>query len=71
MQATLSANGALALVVDGRQVAEGKAAGPIPQQPKAGLSVGKAGIGAVGEYESPDAFNGKITNVSVKATAGK
>ena len=61
----------MALLVDGKQVAEGKAAGPIPQQPKAGLWVGKAGKSTVGEYESPDAFEGKITNVSVKTTAAK
>jgi hypothetical protein len=71
VQATLHADGALALLVDGKQVAEGKAPGPIPQQPRAGLLVGKAGPGVVGEYESPDTFNGKITNVSVKAIAGK
>ena len=37
VQATLHADGALALLVDGKQVAEGKAPGLIPQQPKAGL----------------------------------
>ena len=43
VQATLHADGALALLVDGKQVAEGKAAGLIPQQPRAGFSVGTAG----------------------------
>jgi arylsulfatase A len=71
VQATLHEDGALALLVDGKQVAEGKASGPIPQQPKAGFLVGKAGPGVVGEFESPDPFNGKITDVSVKATGGK
>jgi len=71
VQATIHADGALALLVDGKQVAEGKAPGPIPQQPKAGLWVGKTGAGAVGEYETPDPFDGKITNVNVKATAEK
>ena len=61
----------MALLVDGKQVAEGKAAGPIPQQPRAGLSVGRAGKASVGEYDSPAAFDGKITNVRVKATDGK
>ena len=68
VQATLHEDGALALMVDGKQVAEGKAAGPIPQQPRGGFSVGSASFGPVGEYETPDAFNGTITNVSVKAT---
>ena len=69
VQATLHADGALALLVDGKQVAEGKAAGLIPQQPKAGLSVGMAGRGAVGDYVAPNPFNGKVTNVRVKTTA--
>jgi arylsulfatase A-like enzyme len=69
VQATLHADGALALLVDGKQVAEGKAAGLIPQQPKAGFSVGMAGHGAVGDYTTPDPFDGKVSNVRVKATA--
>lgn len=71
VRATLHADGALALLVDGKQVAAGKAAGPIPSQPKAGFFVGKAGRGAVGDYEVPNAFAGKITNVRVNAEAGK
>jgi hypothetical protein len=71
VQATIHDDGALALLVDGKSVAEGKASGPIPSQPKAGLFVGKSGNGAVGEYETPDAFSGKISNVNVKATEGK
>ncbi len=71
VQATLHEDGALALLVDGKQVAEGKAAGPIPQQPKAAFSVGTAGRAAVGEYVAPNRFDGKITNVRVKATAGR
>jgi hypothetical protein len=39
------------------------------QQPRAGFSVGTAGRGAVGNYVTPDPFNGKITNVRVKTTA--
>ena len=61
----------MALSVDGKQVADGKAGGPIPQQPRAGLFVGKSGRGAVGDFESPNAFDGKISNVRVKAGAGK
>ncbi len=69
VQATLHEDGALALLVDGKPVAEGKAAGLIPQQPRAGFWVGKAGPGAVGDYQTPDPFDGKVTNVRVK-TAG-
>ncbi len=69
VQATLHADGALALLVDGKQVAEGKAAGLISQQPRAGFSVGTGGRGAVGNYTAPDPFKGKVTNVRVKTTA--
>ena len=71
VQATLHEDGALALLVDGKQVAEGKAAGLIPQQPRAGLSVGTAGTAAVGEYAAPNPFQGKVTNVRVKAAGAK
>jgi arylsulfatase A-like enzyme len=70
VQATLHENGALALLVDGKQVAEGKAPGLIPQQPRAGFSVGSAtGRATVGAYATPSPFQGKITNVRVKTTA--
>jgi len=69
VRATLHEDGALALLVDGKQVAEGKAAGLIPQQPKAGFSVGTAGRGPVGDYVTADPFKGKLTNVRVKTTA--
>jgi len=69
VQATLHKDGGLALLVDGKQVAAGKADGLIPQQPRAGFSVGTAGRGPVGDYVAPNPFNGKITNVRVKTTA--
>jgi len=69
VQATLHEDGALALLVDEKQVAQGKAAGLIPQQPRAGFSVGMAGLGAVGNYVAPDPFHGKVTNVRVKTAA--
>jgi arylsulfatase A len=65
IQATLHADGAMSLSVDDKEVAAGKAAGPIPQQPKAGLFVGKANRGAVGEFDLPDAFNGTVTDVRI------
>jgi arylsulfatase A-like enzyme len=71
VQATLGEDGTMALLVDGKPVAEGKAAGPIPQQPRGGFSVGKAGVGAVGDYETPNAFHGTVTNVTVKTTKGR
>jgi arylsulfatase A len=68
VRATLGADGALTLWVDGKPVAEGKVAGPIQQQPRAGLTVGAAGNAAVGDYALPNPFKGKVTNVSVKST---
>ena len=69
VQATLHDGGAMALLVDGRQLAEGNAGGLIRQQPQAGLTVGSAGQVAVGEYQVPNSFKGKVTSVRVKAAA--
>jgi hypothetical protein len=69
VQATLHGDGALALVADGKQVAQGKAAGLITQQPRAGFSVGRAEFAAVGDYVTPNPFQGKVNNVRVKVTA--
>jgi arylsulfatase A len=69
VQATLRENGALALLVDGKQVAAGKAAGVIQEQPKAAFSVGSAGRAAVGNYTAPNPFPGKVSNVRVKTIA--
>jgi arylsulfatase A-like enzyme len=69
VQATLHEDGAMALSVDGKQVAEGTANGLIRQQPGAGLTVGSSGKAAVGDYTAPNPFEGKVTNVRVKATA--
>lgn len=71
VKATLQEDGAMTLSVDGKQVAVGKAAGPISQQPKAGFFVGKSGGKAVGDFEAPATFSGKVTNVQVQATAAK
>jgi arylsulfatase A-like enzyme len=69
VQATLHKGGAVALLVDGKQVAEGRAAGLIQQQPRAGLSVGTAGHATVGDYVAPNPFQGKVSNVRVKTAA--
>ncbi|HEV2972560.1 MAG TPA: sulfatase-like hydrolase/transferase [Pirellulales bacterium] len=69
IQAALRQDGAMTISVDGKQVAEGMANGLIRQQPGAGLTVGSSGKAAVGEYTAPNPFEGKVTNVRVKATA--
>ena len=71
VRATLGQDGAMALGVDGKQVAEGKAAGPIAQQPRAGFSVGKAQGRPVGDFDAPGTFAGNISDVRVQATSTK
>ena len=66
VQASLQTDGALALIVDGKQVAAGQAGGLISQQPRAGLTVGDTGRSAVGDYATPNPFKGKVINVSIK-----
>jgi hypothetical protein len=70
VEATLHGDGAMALSVDGKKVAEGKAPGGlIMEQPKAGLFVGATGKAVVGDYTAPFTFAGKISNVRVKTAA--
>jgi arylsulfatase len=69
VQATLGEDGAMALLVDGKKVATGKAAGLISQQPRAAFTVGKSSNSAVGEYEPPAEFDGTVSKVHVKAAA--
>jgi hypothetical protein len=72
LKATIQKDGALALFVDGQQVAEGKAGGPIPRQPVVSFIVGSAAAdGEVVQYPMSNVYAGKITNVNVKVTAQK
>jgi arylsulfatase A len=71
IQASLSAAGNLKLLVNDAEVAEGKAPGPIPQQPKAAFLVGQSGPNAVADYETSSTFHGKVTNVRVFTEAPK
>jgi arylsulfatase A len=71
VEGTLGAGGAMALSVNGKQVADGTGPGLIGQQPGVGLSVGQSQEGAVGDYKPPFTFAGKITNVQVKTAAPK
>jgi len=65
VQASLLSDGKLKLLANDTLVAEGKAAGPIPQQPKAPFLVGQAGPNAVADYETSSTFQGRVTNVRV------
>jgi arylsulfatase A len=69
VHAKLAPDGALALLVDGKQVADGKAGGLIPRQPRAAFTVGKAGNGAVADYADSTSVNEKVSNVEVKTVA--
>jgi hypothetical protein len=51
------------LYVDGERVAEGKSTGLLTKDPAQGLEIGADLGGAVGEYESPNAFTGIIDEV--------
>ena len=65
VEAQLAAEGRITLSVNGRQVAEGRAPGLIAAQPARGLTVGSDG-GSVGDYTGPNAFTGKIENVTLR-----
>jgi len=66
VQAQLAADGQITLSVNDKPVAKGKASGPIDAQPGRGLSIG-ADNGTVGDYSGPNAFDGKVENVTVRA----
>jgi hypothetical protein len=65
VEARLAAEGRITLLVNGRQVAEGRAPGLIAAQPARGLTVGRDS-GPVGGYSAPNAFTGKIENVTLR-----
>jgi arylsulfatase A-like enzyme len=66
IEASVDAAGQVKLTVDGKQVGEGKLASLIDRRPGEGLTVGNDGGAPVGEYTAPHAFEGKVTNVTVK-----
>jgi arylsulfatase len=63
--ASLAADGAITISVDGKTVATGQAPGLIAAQPARGLSVG-LNYRSVGDYAAPNPFTGKIENVKVQ-----
>ena len=64
--AALAKDGKLTLGVGGKEVASGKAPGPIPATPIDGLEVGRDEKGAVGEYDAPNPFPGRIESVRIE-----
>jgi arylsulfatase len=67
--ASLARDGSLRLIVDGRDVASGKAPGLLPKMPADGLQVGRDLKGAVGDYSTPFSFEGKIQSVVLELGA--
>ena len=55
----------MTLAIDGRTVAQGKAAGLISRQPMEDFCVGHDNRMAVGEYVAPARFNGTIKNLKI------
>ena len=53
------------------EIARGKAPGPLSRMPIDGLEVGQDLKGAVGEYEVPFAFKGKLKAVTIELVQEK
>ncbi len=61
LEGQLAKNGAVTLRIDGKPVAQGSTPGPLSSMPLDGLQVGRDLKGAVGEYDEPFAYPGKLT----------
>lgn len=66
VEAKLTADGKVTLLVDNQVAVEGKAEASIKGQPAEGLTIGNDGRGAVGEYTAPNQFAGKVEKVTVQ-----
>ena len=62
---SLKRDGTIAVIIDGRKAVGGKAPGSM-KMPVDGLQVGRDSQGAVGQYNAPFAFSGKITQVAIE-----
>ena len=67
LEAHLRTEGTMTLAVNGAVVAQGKAPGLFAQQPAEGLSIGEDTQVAVGDYQAPFSFKGKVENVKIEA----
>ena len=65
LEARLTKDGTMTLLVSGKSVATGKAPGLIQVQPQDGLSIGEDTQSAVGNYAPPHPLAGKVENVRV------
>jgi arylsulfatase A len=69
-EARLAADSAMTLLINGKKVAEGKAAGLLPVQPAENFCVGFDDKEPVADYGKPARFKGSIENLKV-STDGK
>ena len=60
LDGSLAKNGATHLSLNGKQIAKGKTPGAMTSMPVDGLQVGADTGGAVGDYQAPFAFGGKV-----------
>jgi arylsulfatase len=65
VEAKLGPDGGISILVDGKPVATGRAAGLIAAQPARGLTVG-LNYKSVGDYTPPNSFAGKIERATVQ-----
>jgi arylsulfatase len=66
LEARLEKDGRMALLVDGKTVAEGKAPGPVAGEPGDSLQIGADLIKPVGEYAVPNPFAGTIRRIRLE-----
>ena len=66
IDARLDENGQMNLLINGESAATAKAPGAIPGMPSDGLDVGADRGAAVGPYQTPNPFSGKIASVIVE-----
>ncbi|RYX85449.1 arylsulfatase [bacterium] len=65
LKATLEKDGTMTLSVNGAPAITGKANGLFAEQPSDGFTVGQDTITAVGDYDVPNALEGKVENVKI------
>jgi len=65
ISAKLNNDATMNLAINGKIAAKGKAQELIPVQPKDSLSVGEDSNSAVGDYDAPNSFSGKVENIRV------
>jgi arylsulfatase len=65
VMASLGKSGKIVLTLNGNEIGQGKAPGPLVSMPADGLQVGQDLKGAVGDYKAPFPFQGQIDSVKV------